>query len=100
MRALRKNAVINFPLPSGSSPPENPPGINTICDCFRAVANCSVLLAIPLALRLLITIISGSAPASRITFALSYSQLVPGNAGISTLGLATLIEGATLSFTL
>ena len=32
--------------------------------------------------------ISGSAPASRKTFAVSYSQLVPGNTGISTRGLA------------
>ena len=40
--------------------------------------------------------ISGSAPASRTARAESYSQLVPGNAGMSTLGFATLIEEVTM----
>ena len=42
------------------------------------------------------TIISGSAPASLNTLAVSYSQFVPGNTGIRTLGFAHLIAGETL----
>lgn len=36
---LRKNAVMNLPLPSGSSPPLKPPGIMMICACFTMAAN-------------------------------------------------------------
>ena len=44
------------------------------------------------AVRLLITKISGSAPARSKALAVSYSQLVPGNTGISAFGLAVLTE--------
>ena len=44
------------------------------------------------------TMISASAPASRTALAESNSQLVPGKAGISTLGFATLTAGAFRSF--
>ena len=37
--------------------------------------------------------ICGSRPASAAAFALSYSQLVPGNTGISILGFATFTAG-------
>ena len=86
---------MNLPLPSGSSPPEKPPGINTIWASCKALAKVSTLLAMPSAERLLITIISGSAPASAMALAESNSQLVPGKAGISTLGFATFTAGAT-----
>ena len=36
----------------------------------------------------------GSAPARRKARAVSYSQLVPGNTGMMTLGLATPMAGA------
>ena len=68
--------------------------MNTIWAVFSSSANRSTLRAMPSALRLLMTMISGSAPASRTALAESYSQLVPGKAGISTLGLATLTAGA------
>ena len=45
-------------------------------------------------LRLRTMKISGSAPASRTARALSYSQLVPGKAGISTRGRAHFTAGA------
>ena len=84
--ALRKNAVMNFAEPSGSSPPEKPPGMNTTCDSLRAAANCSTERLISSEVRFLITMISGLAPASLTALALSYSQLVPGNTGMSTFG--------------
>ena len=92
---LRKNAVMNLPLPSGSSPPENPPGINTICALLSSFANAATLSAISFADRLRMTIIFGSAPARVRARAVSYSQFVPGNTGISTFGRATPIFGAT-----
>ena len=48
----------------------------------------------PSAERLLTIRISGLAPASRTALALSYSQLVPGNTGISTLGSMQSTAGA------
>ena len=54
----------------------------------------STLRAMPSAVRLLITMIRASAPASRTALALSYSQLVPGKAGISTRGFAAFTAGA------
>ena len=83
-----KNAVINLPEPSGSSPPENPPGINIICDIFTLSAKSSTERITCSALRFLIIKISGSAPAASNAFAVSYSQFVPGNTGIRTLGFA------------
>lgn len=38
--------------------------------------------------------VSGSPPADKTAFALSYSQFVPGKTGIMTFGLAVLIAGA------
>ena len=46
------------------------------------------------AVRLRMTKISASAPASVMALAESYSQLVPGKTGIRTLGRATLTAGA------
>ena len=50
----------------------------------------------PPIMRLLTTKMSASAPAFSKALAVSYSQFVPGNTGISTFGFATLIAGATL----
>ena len=86
---------MNLAEPSGSSPPEKPPGRKIICASRMAAATRSTLRAMPSAERLLMTRISGSAPASRTALALSNSQLVPGKAGISTLGRAHWTAGAT-----
>ena len=91
----RKNAVINLPEPSGSSPPEKPPGIKIICEFFIFCAKASTDSLTAAEERFLITKISGSAPAAAIALAVSYSQLVPGNTGISTRGFAT---GAALAY--
>ena len=80
---------MNLPEPSGSSPPEKPPGMNKIWESARAAANCSTDWATSWAVRLRTTITWGRAPAASKARAVSYSQLVPGKAGISTLGLAT-----------
>ena len=91
---LRKNAVINLAEPSGSSPPEKPPGMKTIWLSFTLAEKPSTLLATSSAVRFLITKISASPPAFSTARAESYSQLVPGNTGISTLGLLVLFAGA------
>ena len=93
---LRKKAVMNLAEPSGSSPPEKPPGMKIIwlSPIFRETS--STLRATSSAVRLRMTTISGSAPAASIARAESHSQLVPGNTGISTLGLAVLTAGASV----
>ena len=53
----------------------------------------SIESSISEALRFLTTIICASAPARSNALAVSYSQLVPGNTGINTLGTAALIDG-------
>ena len=82
---------MNLPEPSGSSPPENPPGIKIICDSFIFFAKYSTDSETFDADKLFITIISVCAPARSNAFAESYSQLVPGNTGISTLGFSHFI---------
>ena len=98
MRSSRKNAVMNLPDPSGSSPPEKPPGKNRISDAASLLANRSADSATPWAVRLLITKTSGTAPAFSSARAVSYSQLVPGNTGISARGAAALAGGRTRAF--
>ena len=66
-----------------------------ICDESAFFAKDSADSATERGDRLLIMNISGSAPASSSTLAVSYSQLVPGNTGISTFGLEIPIFGAT-----
>ena len=85
------NAVAkNFADPSGSSPAENPPGNMMICDWSIAFTNSSTESRISSAVRFLNTFTIVSAPALSNAFALSYSQFVPGNTGINTVGFATL----------
>ena len=90
----RKNAVMNFAEPSGSSPPLKPPGIMTIWLSRMRRASSWVLSATASGVRLLITRTLGSAPARRNARAVSYSQFVPGNTGMTTRGWATWIAGA------
>ena len=86
----RKNAVMNFAEPSGSSPPENPPGSMMIWLFRMACTSCSVLSATLSGVRLLMMIVSATAPACSNARAESYSQLLPGNTGMTTRGFATM----------
>ena len=67
--------------------------MNIICDLSAFAAKFLTDSATVWAERLFIMNISASAPAASTAFAESYSQFVPGNTGISTLGLASLIAG-------
>lgn len=84
---------MNLPEPSGSSPPENPPGRKTIWAFFSFSVKALTDSVMAAAVRLRSTRISGSAPASANALALSYSQLVPGNTGMSTFGFAVFRAG-------
>ena len=84
----RKNAVMNFAEPSGSSPPENPPGIITIWLLLISSTSACVDSATAAGVRLLTISVVTSAPARSKAAAESYSQLLPGNTGITTCGLA------------
>ena len=95
---LRIKEAMSFAEPSGSSPPEKPPGMNRIWDCASLSEKAFTESSMLFALRLLITSISGSAPARRIALAESNSQLVPGNTGISTWGEACLPLGLIQTF--
>ena len=86
IRSFLKNDVMNLPDPSGSSPPENPPGIKIIWDNSICFANSSIDLSMSSEVKLRIIIILGIPPALAIAFAESYSQFVPGNTGIRTCG--------------
>ena len=85
----RKNAVMNLAEPSGSSPPEKPPGIITIWLLLISSTNACVDSATAAGVRLLTISVVTSAPARSKAAAESYSQLLPGNTGITTCGLAT-----------
>ena len=65
-----------------------------ICDSAIVLANFSMLSSTSVGVKFLITTISVSAPAFSNALAVSNSQFVPGNTGITTFGLATLIAGA------
>src|SRR5699024_11951834 len=64
IRGLRKKAVMNLAEPSGSSPPEKPPGMAIICAPRIADAIRSMLSSISAGERLRTTETIGSAPAS------------------------------------
>ena len=89
---LRKNAVMNLPDPSGSSPPENPPGIAMIWLWAMAFSNASTDSSMSCGVKLRTTKISASPPARSKARAVSYSQLVPGNTGISTWGFTIFAD--------
>ena len=95
--SFRKKEVMNFAEPSGSSPPEKPPGMKIICDSAIRFATCSTESLMSCFVILRTTMISGSSPASAQAFAESYSQLLPGKTGIRTCGFSTWMAGATHS---
>ena len=76
------------------------PGSITIWLSPMALTSASQLAVTSAGVRLRMTRISGSAPARAKALAVSYSQLVPGNTGMITLGFATPILGAAGAFSL
>ena len=87
---LRNAVAINLPLPSGSSPPEKPPGNAIICELSISAFIASIDFSISLEELFLTTNVFTFAPAFSKAFAVSYSQFVPGNTGINTVGVAML----------
>ena len=85
IRALDRNAAISFALPSGSSPPEKPPGSASILHVESDLTIAFTLSSTSCGVRFLTTNTTGSAPASSNRLAVSVSQLVPGNTGMKTL---------------
>ena len=84
------NAVAkNLAEPSGSSPALKPPGNMIICAPEIAFSNSSTESRIPAASRFLNTFVMTFAPARSNARRLSYSQFVPGNTGINTVGCPT-----------
>ena len=81
---------MNLPEPSGSSPPEKPPGSTTIWLARMAASRAWADWARASRVRLRMTTIWGSMPARRQAWAVSYSQLVPGKTGMTARGRATL----------
>lgn len=88
--AFWKAVAKNLALPSGSSPAEKPPGNMMIWASLMAFSNSSTESLISSALRFLNTLVTTLAPARSKALALSYSQLVPGNTGMNTVGFVTL----------
>ena len=89
-RGFRKKEQMNLAEPSGSSPPEKPPGRTIIWALWMASSRAWADWERRSALRLRTTTISGSMPARRQARAVSYSQLVPGKTGMTALGRAVL----------
>ena len=87
---------MNLPEPSGSSPPLNPPGNIIICALSIASVKLSIDSAMCDGLRFVNILTSASAPARSNAFAESYSQFVPGKAGINTRGFAKVVLGRIL----
>lgn len=77
----RKNAVMNLAEPSGSSPPEKPPGIMMIWLFLISSTKAAVDSATAAGVRLFTMSVLTSAPARSKAAAESYSQLLPGNTG-------------------
>ena len=88
--ALRNTVAKNLAEPSGSSPAENPPGNITIWAPAMAFLYSSTDCRISSAPRFLNTFVTTFAPARSNAFVLSYSQLVPGNTGMNTVGCPSL----------
>ena len=94
---MRKRAAMNLPLPSGSSPPEKPPGsTRSSGSSWMALRHAADgLSSMSAAVRLLHhQDLRAPRPARSKARAVSYSQLVPGKTGMSTRGRATCSWGA------
>ena len=89
-RGFFNTVAINLPEPSGSSPALNPPGNITILACLIAASNSLIESVSICSVLFLIKTNWTFAPAfSKARFE-SYSQLVPGNTGITTSGVSTV----------
>ena len=95
-----RTATINFADPSGSSPALNPPGSISICEFSISLTNPSIEFNIFSCVRLLNTPILAIPPSLLNALSRSYSQFVPGNTGINTLGFAILFEKLLITFSL
>ena len=85
---------MNLPEPSGSSPPEKPPGSMMICALSDGAFSMRAMVSsIAAGDRFLTTRTSASAPAFSKARAVSYSQLVPGKTGMNTRGRGALMAG-------
>ncbi len=84
--------AMNFPLPSGSSPPLNPPGIMRICAWSIASAS-ALMLSSMSGVEVPYDHYARPPPARANARAESYSQFVPGNTGMTTRGDATDAAG-------
>ena len=90
MPLFLNDAVMNLPEPSGSSPAEKPPGIIMMFASRILAASSANDSLISFWFLFLITNTSASAPALSKALAESISQLLPGNTGMITFGLAPL----------
>ena len=89
---------MNFPEPSGSSPALNPPGKTNIWEFLRSLHIWSTDSAKWFCVKFLSKVIFASAPFSLNLLYISYSELVPGKAAITTLGLAIVIDDLYIFF--
>ena len=80
---------MNLPEPSGSSPPEKPPGSIMIWACWMPLTMAATVSSTACGVRLRTMSVSASAPARSQARAESYSQFVPGNTGMKTRGRAS-----------
>ncbi len=86
--------MMNLAEPSGSSPPEKPPGMTMIWLSRMAAAMAATESATSPPVRFFTTRMLARMPARSRARAVSYSQLVPGNTGMRAAGLATPTLGA------
>ena len=93
-------AAINLPEPSGSSPALKPPGIIIIWLLWIISTILSIDSSSHCVLRFVTTKVSATAPAFSKALFVSYSQLLPGNTGIRTLGAAMPLPENFFSTTL
>ena len=91
---------MNFADPSGSSPALNPPGSINIWEFSISLIKLSMESSMLLWERFLNTPIFVIPPSLLNALSRSYSQLVPGNTGINTLGFAILLEKLLITFSL
>lgn len=87
--SFERTFAMNFAEPSGSSPIENPPTKVKMWQASIFLLNLSTDSNRFSLLKLFKTNTSTSNPSLSNAFLVSYSELVPGNTGISTFGLST-----------
>ena len=86
MRGFLSVAAMNLPEPSGSSPPEKPPGSMRICALLMPEVIACTDSSTACGVRLRMTSASTSPPAFSKARCVSYSQLMPGKTGMKMRG--------------